>query len=251
MWIKTQLAYLHRFVSEPYRSFACLEGVPASYNDLFDVVVPAQGGHAGKLNLLANAIAREAEDTDRIYFLDGDAFPVGDLVSTVEPMLSSVPLVAVRRDENHSDRQPHPCFCATTVGFWRQIRGDWSEGFAWQTDNGMCSDVGGNLLYQLETQGHPWLPLLRTNSWNLHPLYFGIYSGVIYHHGAGFRAPISRLDIPAFDQFLSRWPSIPSPVRRVAYRGVRKTRRRRNSRLSATVSRWIAQDDDFFLRFSG
>jgi hypothetical protein len=249
VWIRVQLAYLHRFVTQPFRTFACLEGVPSSNEDFFDVVVPATGRHAGKLNLLANAIALEANDQDRIYFLDGDAFPVGDLVSTVETMLGKVPLVAVRRDENGSDRQPHPCFCATTVGFWRQIGGDWSEGFAWQTDNGMCSDVGGNLLYLLETQRHEWLPLLRTNTRDLHPLFFGVYGDVIYHHGAGFRARSSRLDIPPFPQFLSRWNFMPRPVRRVAYLWYKKFRRKRNARLSAKVCRWIAQDADFFRRF--
>jgi hypothetical protein len=37
--------------------------------------------------------------------------------------------------------------------------------------------------------------VLRTNRRNPHPLFFGVYGDVIYHHGAGFRLPISRVDL--------------------------------------------------------
>ncbi len=47
--------------------------------------------------------------------------------------LARAPLIAVRRAENNNDRQPHPCFCVTTVGAWRQLPGDWSPGYKWAT----------------------------------------------------------------------------------------------------------------------
>jgi len=36
--------------------------------------------------------------------------------------------------------------------------------------------------------------MLRSNKKNLHPVMFGIYEDIIYHHGAGFRFPTSRID---------------------------------------------------------
>ena len=56
------------------------------------------------------------------------------------------------------------------------------------------TDVGANLYKQLIDRRIDWLPLLRSNKVNLHPLYFGIYGGAIYHHGAGFRESACRLD---------------------------------------------------------
>ena len=36
--------------------------------------------------------------------------------------------------------------------------------------------------------------LIRSNKINLHPLYFGIYNNLIYHHWAGSRKMITRRD---------------------------------------------------------
>ena len=95
--------------------------------------------------------------------------------------------MAVRRDENLGDPQPHPSFCATTVGFWRDIGGDWRGG-EWVNAAGMTvCDAGGKLLHTLEERGVDWMPLLRTNTLDLHPLWFAVYGHRIYHHGAGFQ----------------------------------------------------------------
>ena len=49
--------------------------------------------------------------------------------------------------------------------------------------------MGGNLLGLLEERGIDWYPLLRTNKVNPHPLQFGVYGDLVYHHGGGFRRP--------------------------------------------------------------
>ena len=56
----------------------------------------------------------------------------------------------------------------------------------------MLSDVGGNLLGICKRSMEPWTPILRSNHVNLHPLWFALYGGIVYHHGAGFRDPMSR-----------------------------------------------------------
>ena len=143
--------------------------------------------HAAKLNSLAMEICSVASDDDLLIFLDGDAFPIADPMPLINDGLARAPLVAVRRAENANEPQPHPCFTVTTVGTWRTLPGDWTAGYTWTGVRGRpTSDVGGNLLRQLELTGTPWVQVLRSNRRNLDPLYFGIYGDVIYHHGAGF-----------------------------------------------------------------
>ena len=201
-WIDPQLAYLDRNAGMEHRVYAFLNHIdPATHRGRFELVLtePIES-HAVKLNLLAELIAHMADPDDLILFLDGDAFPVADVAAYALPLLERFPLLAVRRSENHEDPQPHPCFCVTTVGFWREIDGDWREGHSWTNPLGEAvTDVGGNLLGILERRGIPWYPILRSNAVDVHPLWFGLYGDVAYHHGAAFRPKISRLDYAGID----------------------------------------------------
>ncbi|HEX3174196.1 MAG TPA: hypothetical protein VHQ43_08265 [Solirubrobacterales bacterium] len=190
-----------------YRVWASLEGIDISYGTYFDHLVDHERDrpeslnsgvdHAGKLNLLAAEICREAEDDDLLMFLDGDAFPIADPAPLLASGLADAPLMAVRRAEVESPH-PHPCFCVTDVGTWRSLPGDWSKGFVRPgLRRRPTSDVGSNLLRQLELSGTPWSQVLRSNRRNLHPLLFAVYGDTIYHHGAGFRRPLPRIDMLA------------------------------------------------------
>jgi hypothetical protein len=187
-WIEIQTRYLRRHISVPYRTWTSLQGIDPSYGEYFDRVIDQAGRHPGKLNNLALEITHEAQDDDLLMFLDGDAFPVADPMPVVLDAFARAPLVAVRRAENGGDRQPHPCFCVTTVGTWRDLHGDWSPGHKWTLPDGRRpSDVGGNLLRSLELTETPWVEILRSNRTHLDPLLFAVYGGIVYHHGAGFR----------------------------------------------------------------
>lgn len=202
-WINIQDQYFRRFFSEDYALFSCLEGIDKSYYKRFSFAQNCRSkrklisyNHAEKLNFLSKKILEIAEDGDIVIFLDSDAFPINDLLKYIRNYLKEYPLLAIRRDENDGDIQPHPCFCATTAGFWREINGDWMPGYEWKNSSGKyVTDVGGNLLEILDTRGISWHPLLRSNKKNLHPVFFGIYDDLIYHHGAGSRTPGSRHDI--------------------------------------------------------
>jgi len=195
-WIEIQSRYLREHISVEFQTWTSLEGIDPSYGDRFDRVLQQRGAHAGKLNHLALEICQEADDDDLIMFLDGDAFPIADPMPVVHEALQRAPLVAVKRAENLQERQPHPCFCVTTAKTWRSLPGDWSLGCTWRTAAGrVISDVGGNLRRALELSGTPWVPLLRSNGGELHPVFFAIYADVVYHHGAGFRdAYVTRAD---------------------------------------------------------
>jgi hypothetical protein len=198
-WIDLQLSYLKRYLSQPFRVYAFLNDIPQKHYEKFYYVCdePIEE-HGIKLNLLAEIIASQAGVDDILLFIDGDAFPIAPLSSFMEEKLAIYPLTAVVRKENLGDRHPHPCFCATTVGFWKQIKGDWKLGYCWTDDTGiLVSDTGANLLQKLEEGRIDWHPVYRSHSLANHPLWYGIYGSLIYHHGAGFRPPADRVDVQA------------------------------------------------------
>lgn len=202
-WIKVQQDHFQRYFQEPYKAYAFINKIDKDYSKYFEVSLrePVElknvsESHAIKLNILADIACHQGTDNDYLVFIDGDAFPIKDIMPVVKEKLKKYPLMAVRRDESSGDQQPHPSFTVTTVGFWKKIKGDWKPGYKWTNNNNhIVTDTGGNLLKILKDLKVDWYPILRTNKMNLHPLWFGIYGDLVYHHGAGFRAPISREDI--------------------------------------------------------
>jgi hypothetical protein len=254
-WIPIQLAYLRKHIQSPFRVYAWLNEVPPVPPDTFyyccsEPVKP----HAIKLNLLADLIYFDSNrDDDIIIFLDGDAFPIGDLEPFLREKLKTHKLVAIQRLENNGDIQPHPCFCATTVGFWHSIKGDWNEGHLWTNNGGVpTTDVGGNLLKILSDRGTDWYRILRSNGLTNHPVLFGIYGGLIYHHGAGFRNPVTRGDMANFQiSWLDHVRAVfPSRVERVTLRRVRKKMAAANHVISEEFFQQIAKDPDFFGKYA-
>jgi hypothetical protein len=246
-WIPVQARELDRHLGVPYRTWASLQGIDPAYGRLFDRVIEQRGRHSGKLNHLAQEIAAEADDDDLLIFLDGDAFPIADPLPLIESGLAAAPLLAVRRAENLGDPQPHPCFCVTRVGAWMALPGDWSEGHTWTGPGGApTTDVGANLLRRLELTGTPWTQVLRSNGHDPHPLFYGLYGDAVYHHGAGFRKPFSRIE----EERLGPSPRGSGLSGRIARRAWwRRMQRiaRRNRAQSQAVFRRIEADDPGWL----
>ena len=262
-WIGPQLRFLKRFLPTDHQVWACLNGIDVAWRDVFHASYDLEGKHADKLNELARIVAASgAAAEDLLLFIDGDAFPIAPIGSA---LLEGLPLAAVRQDECNRDRQPHPCFCLTTVGFWADIEGDWSEGYRWEVETGgTMTDVGGNLLGILEARGLEWRPLLRTNRLpEEDPMLFGIYGDVVYHHGAGFRVPKSRQMLiktrqevlfAAAESRVPGWvPGIGRLERSARYRIADYQHRRHVSELVAQaryigdeVFRRIQTDDEFY-----
>jgi len=242
-WIDIQLRYLERHTDEPFLVYASLEGIDLAYQARFHCALDHtgleprlyQGSRTeAKLRLLSDEILRRARTGDLLVFMHGDAFPIAEWVGPVRRMLEGSPLAAIRRDENF-EPIPHWSFCATTAGFWEEIGGDWSRGPTWES-HGLHTDTGASLWEKLERRGIAWHPILRSNRTNLHPLWFGVYDGIVYHHGAGFRTPMSRADGTTYAH-------LPIPLRNFA--GVR--RRIANSMLSRRMHRRIRKDERFHL----
>lgn len=206
-WIDVQTGQIAKTTVSPYEiyAFANFESpLNKKFTHCFQHPIKE---HWVKLNLLAQiACLRSVNDEDWLVFLDSDAFPIKQWEDSVQSMLDRTDLVAVQRKENLGDEQPHPCFCVTTVGFWKRINGDWTPGFRWKNDLGdRVTDVGGNLLGQLEREDVQWHRIMRSASCGDHPLFFGVYGGIVYHHGAGSRSAFSRLDHYLLEHHYSSW----------------------------------------------
>ncbi|HSS69733.1 MAG TPA: hypothetical protein VLQ46_03665 [Casimicrobiaceae bacterium] len=192
-WVDAQISRLRKYLRDPFRIYAFCDRTQRDHAEKFDYCSPSKefADHASKLNELAGIVCRTAEDSDVLIFCDSDAFPIQDITEYIASGLARWPLIAVQRLENAGDMQPHPCFCATTAGFWRRIGGDWRGGPTWTNVYGqVVTDVGAILLRSLQLNGVDWGKMLRSNQVNLHPLLFAVYDGVVYHHGAGSRRSI-------------------------------------------------------------
>lgn len=260
-WIDIQQKYLQKNIHQPFRIYAFLSGKASDHRDkFFFTSTEVIREHAVKLNLLGEIISANAAENDPLIFIDGDAFPVNPLDNFISKTLNEYPLCAIQRLENVNDVQPHPSFCLTTVGFWRKIGGDWKEGYKWLSQANLWrTDVGGNLLKILQDNKVNWLPLHRTNSNPYHPILFGVYENLIYHHGAGFRDPMSRYDrlkstdevidnkflAKSLDLFLSTL-SLKNRFRFHNILGINKRIKSKNSALSDRVYEMILQDEYFF-----
>lgn len=248
-WIEAQLRYLDKHLSAPYRLYACFDNPENEHTERFFFSCPSLAGNDHEytmeiiirnLNCLTDRIMQEAAPDDLLVFLDGDAFPIADLAGPLESMLQRAPLVAIRRDEN-LDPIPHSSFCATTVGFWQE-NGDWSVG-AWRNAAGEeVADLGGKLWKDLRDRGIAWTPLLRSNVRDLHPVLFGVYGNLIYHHGAGFRRVFTRRDEIELQQRVAAAPDSSSGK---LYADLRRAREDENERLSEQVFREIQSNEHF------
>lgn len=244
-WVDIQLKYLNKNINVPFRVYAFLNSLPGNHRSkYFYASTEDIESHAVKLNLLADmaAMSHSAGQDDWLMFIDGDAFPIADIVSFGRDKLGNYPLLAIRRTENNGDIQPHPCFCLTTIGFWKDIDGDWNRGYEWRDPAGRkVTDVGGNLLEILNQRRINWYPMSRSNKRDMHPLWFGIYEDVIYHHGAGFRQPRSRIDsqIHGIEKFH------PGDRKRI----VNEKIIRPNTALHEKVYQSILDDTDFYRYF--
>lgn len=137
-----------------------------------------QTNHLVKLDMLANLICEASPDDDVILFMDGDAWPVAPLNRFISDSLNEFPVGGVVRTDN-GERYPHPCFTFTTVGYWKEAELSWSK-----------HDIN-HILHVLDSRKERWTRLTRTRGLTDHPVFFSFYNDMVYHHGAGFRVPVS------------------------------------------------------------
>jgi len=264
-WIDIQKKYLNKHINEEFRIFAFLEGIEEQYKSRYYYSINRSlKDHGVKLNILSDAILEDSNsDDDILVFLDGDAFPISDLIPYIHSKLKGSPLLAMKREENLGDVIAHPAFCVTTIRFWKEIKGNWEKGFQYKNNLGrIVADVGGYLYNNLSQNDIQWYPLLRSNKQNLHPLFFGIYDNIIYHHGAGFRDPVSSIDLFEENYFSPFNQIILSVYHRISAQLSEKNKRRfdplkwkrrkikkRNFPIERKVFSMILNNEKFYSKF--
>lgn len=252
-FIDLQDKYYAKYTEVPYKIYCGLslpnnddyfaaqrEGKYSNFHfiDLREV----QNQHWYRLNYLAEQVFKTEEEFDPddiLIFTDGDAFPVCPYAVPVSNLLQGpekVGCVAVSRDENPEPfladefkPYPHPCFMATNLLFWKENE------LKWSLETPHIETAGPTLKRWYDEHGHNWVSMMRSNLYDLHPLYFGIYGDFLYHHGAGNRLVYDSIDIwprqglePSVDMDL-RFPQIP----------------RFNKKLSDLIFDEIIADDNF------
>jgi hypothetical protein len=142
--------------------------------------------HHTKMNFLSHIIKdnHQINDEDLLVFLDGDAFPVSHWDNIVSETLEEHKVVCVYRTENleplvPNEQKPYPhlMFVAVKAKFWFENELNWEK-----SPHG--GPIGPPLKFWLEEKGYSTYPLLRSNKVDVHPLFFGVYGDLIYHHGS-------------------------------------------------------------------
>jgi hypothetical protein len=109
------------------------------------------------------------------------------------------------------------------------------------------TDTGANLLKLLDDRQVDWLPLERTNVRNLHPVLFGVYADLIYHHGAGFRRTLTRVDFIEIEEEVRRRCGDGEPAAELRDQ-LTLAHMKRNAELTMSVYREALADDEFWRR---
>jgi hypothetical protein len=139
-------------------------------------------GHA--LDLLVQEVS---PDTEFVITMDTDAFPVRDgwMDNILGRLHGDVQLAGVWRDELVPARPAfiHPCCLAIRLETLKLLDTGFPKG-----ETGR--DVGHRVNMAVEAAGGHTSRLYRSNRWNPHYLMGALYGDLIYHQGAGSRAPM-------------------------------------------------------------
>lgn len=188
-WYEQQLFWLNRTIPH-FDHFVVAYGIDETeFSDsrviLADDQVSAERDHVLALQTILKFF--RSVEYDYYLILDSDCFPIAeDWLMRLLKAMRQRSIAAPIRYENF-DTYPHPClfflkpkallldldFRATEYSnlIGRKVR-----------------DVG----VALSKHASSWLPLIRTNQVNAHPVMSGIYFGSFYHHAAGSRWPEFR-----------------------------------------------------------
>lgn len=194
-WSDLQQSFVERTTQGKWDLVCCLNReISSNINDRYQILdisnnpkpetfYQMSSDHCRSLSIILDHFHQKIKDYDLFVILDSDAFPIKKnwqswILSRLETTKKSA--AAVFRLENLSVF-PHPCTMVFTkqallegwVNFKVEEKKDLLGNSIWDT----CCGLSIENFY----------PLIRTNVWNPHPLFFGIYSHLFYHHGCGSR----------------------------------------------------------------
>jgi len=226
-WIDIQKRELARFVSEPYKVYARLgdggdgkEKWEYEYDDKgekisgskyidtnviyhkhkhkFDGAISGAQHWTYSMGKLIDYVLQnfEVKLTDKILLLDSDAFPIAPISDFLDEKLKEYPFVSAQEPMHEWDRDPlylipHPMFMAFEA---KHILEDNLTDYLREIIQDKNNNWWGGTIEWLIERKYKYYALTRSNTVNLHPLYYAIYDDVIYHHWAGSRNMVTRPD---------------------------------------------------------
>lgn len=137
-----------------------------------------------------------AEGCSHVATFDMDSWPIcEDWNGICEGLVSEhVPVASVVRAEIGDDF-PFPALTYLTREFWKAGQSSFSATQRGRSadehprDDNRLQETGSGILAQLRQEGRTFAPLYRTNTWDPHPIMCGVYADLVFHLGAGSRAP--------------------------------------------------------------
>jgi hypothetical protein len=193
-WVDIQKEQLKKYVSEEYKVYTRLGENYEVHKDKFDGALDGQGHWTESMGLLLKFIHKNAKSGDKVLLLDSDAFPIAPISNFLDEKIKEYPFVSCQEPEHEWDNTrkiPHPMFMMFDAK--HILEGDIESYLNTKMDDGTGTWWGG-LIQWLNKNNYKYYPIERSNKTNLHPLYFGIYEDLIYHHWAGSRKMITRPD---------------------------------------------------------
>lgn len=195
-WCDLQTKFLAK-TTQNYNLVACLNRVPSTDIKGYDIIksfnnskpsnfLEMSKDHCRGLNVLL-----EEFKTNTCYkyllILDSDCFPVRTWQERLLARMNEKhkKAAAAIRFENLT-AFPHPSvFFITREALdepWFNITIGKSTNLLFDEIHDTCAGLPIDKFY----------PLIRTNEWNPHPVFFGIYGHMFYHHACGSREPHFR-----------------------------------------------------------
>jgi len=206
-WVDLQVESFKKHIKVPYKSYAIFSHMNQEMYDKnknnFDYFkVSEDGKHIhknGRYHVtdghreILPMIKEDMKDGDIFMRFDSDAILIDDIDEKFIDKVKQENFISVQEPQHEWDlnhKTPHPSFWAFPCEYLNQDLDRAMSDIYEDRD----SNWWGGVTSWLKSSNITYYPLNRTNKINLHPLYYGIYSDLIYHHWAGSRDMITRPD---------------------------------------------------------
>lgn len=194
-WVDIQREQLKKHMKCDYKVYTRLGENYDTHKHKFDGALDGKGHWTQSMGLLTKFIHKNAKKDDIVLLLDSDAFPIADMGNFLQEKLDMYPFVSCQEPEHERDttrKIPHPMFMSFKAE--HILEGDIEFYLSRILDIHDTGTWWDGLIDWLKKNKYEYYPIERSNKVNLHPLYYGVYGDLIYHHWAGSRKMITRPD---------------------------------------------------------
>lgn len=188
LWAEIQWKFLDKYTDTKWDYIIVANGCDPSIFRHADNVIhfKSRVSHYDSIQEIVNYF--RDNDYSHLLLLDSDAWPVRYWPDIALRMMEDRYYLAPMRVENYDDF-PHPSSFFMKRSFLEFVN------FGYYKRSNLFGDIiqdVGTAMPQTIDNSMAWVPLLKTNVWSPHPIYFSIYGDLFYHHCGGSRRPGGR-----------------------------------------------------------